>query len=86
MFCERLILLIRCLLGYVSWERRIGFRLHVHVGPLDPVKENTRRLFPNDPREARPPFAIWGLMTSYRSLVWPFTPVLGFRLSPTVGA
>ena len=46
------------------WERRIGFRLHADVRAFDPVKEITRRLFPNDHLEA-PCLR----MTSYRSLV-----------------
>jgi hypothetical protein len=84
MFGERLTLPIRCLLGYGCWERRIGFRLDRQRRALDPVKENNRRLFPNDPHEAWPWFAPW-LVTSHRSLVRPFTPVSGFHLSPTVG-
>ena len=62
------------------WGRRIGFRLHVSFRAFDPVKETTRRLFPNDLPEAR----FWPV-TSHRSLVRPFTP-LGFRLVPTRGA
>jgi hypothetical protein len=85
MFGERLTLPTRCLLGYGCWERRIGFRLDRQRRAYDPVQENNRRLFPNDPHEARRPFAHWGLMTSHRSLVRPFTPIFGFRLSPTVG-
>jgi hypothetical protein len=84
MFGERLILPTRCILGYVCWERRIGFRLDRHCRAYDPVKENNRRLFSNDPHEAQPWFAPW-LVTSYRSLVRPFTPAFGFRLSPTRG-
>lgn len=61
------------------WGRRIGFRLDVHFRAFDPVKENSRRLFPNDLPEAGP-----GSATSHRSLVRPFTP-LGFRLVPTRG-
>jgi hypothetical protein len=62
-----------------SWERRIGFRLYDLSRALDPVKEITLHLFPNDHPEARlPP------VTSNRSLVWPFTPHTGFRL-PTTG-
>ena len=63
-----------------SRERRIGFRLHVLSRAFDPVKEITRRLFPNDHPEARRHPA-----TSHRSLAWPFTPLLGFRL-PQQGA
>lgn len=66
------------LLGF--WERRIGFRLHVSSRAFDPVKEITRRLFPNDHLEAR-----LQPVTSYRSLVWPFTPQPRLRL-PTKGA
>lgn len=55
--------------------RRIGFRLDVFVGHCDPVKELSLRLFPNSPRKAR-----FVPVTLYRSLVWPFTPHLGFRL------
>jgi hypothetical protein len=80
MLGERLILPIRARFGHMCWERRIGFRLHVHCRAFDPVKENTRRLFPNDPHEAQ-----HILVTSHRSLVRPFTPVFGFRLSPTRG-
>jgi transposase len=62
------------------WVRRIGFRLHMHFRAVDPVKEITRRLFPNDHLEAR-----CRSVTSYRSLAWPFTPLAGFRLTPTKG-
>ena len=62
------------------WVRRIGFRLHAFFRAFDPVKEITRRLFPNDPREAR-----YASVTSNRSLAWPFTPLAGFRLTPTKG-
>lgn len=80
MFGERLILPTRAGIGYKGWERRIGFRLDRNCRAFDPVKEITRRLFPNDPHEAR-----CTPVTSHRSLVRPFTPVLGFRLSPTRG-
>jgi len=75
MACERLwrLMLVRC------WERRIGFRLNVVARALDPVKEISLRLFPNDHLEA-----LYQQVTSYRSLAWPFTPVFGFRL-PTGG-
>ena len=63
-----------------SWERRIGFRLHALGRADDPVKEITRRLFPNDHHEAR----LWPA-TSHRSLAWPFTPRSRLRL-PTKGA
>lgn len=65
---------------YRRWERRIGFRLHVNLGLFDPVKEITRRLFPNDHLEAR-----FQPVTSYRSLARPLTPLAGFRLPPTRG-
>ena len=55
--------------------RRIGLRLDVFVGHYDPVKELSLRLFPNSPRKAQV-----CLVTLYRSLVWPFTPHVGFRL------
>jgi hypothetical protein len=58
------------LMLYRRWERRIGLRLHGNVGLFDPVKEITRRLFPNDHLEAR----CWPV-TSYRSLARPFTPL-----------
>jgi hypothetical protein len=45
---------------------------------LDPVKEISLRLLPNDHLEAR----FWPV-TSYRSLALPFTPLSGFRLPPT---
>lgn len=66
------------------WERRIGFRLDSVFRAFDPVKEITRRLFPNDQLEAQAPSANWGKVTSYRSLAWPFTPLAGLRL-PTKG-
>jgi len=49
MRCERSSIpaLIMC------WERRIGCRLYWFLGPYDPVKEITRRLYPNDQPEAR---------------------------------
>jgi len=74
MRCERslLLALLRC------WERRIGFRLDFDLGRFDPVKEITRRLYPNDQREAR-----LRPLTSNRSLAWPLTPDYGFRLPPT---
>lgn len=56
------------------WERRIGFRLHVQSRAFDPVKEITRRLFPNDHLEARPKIPRLRPVTSHRSLAWPFTP------------
>lgn len=60
-------------------ERRIGFRLFELARAFDPVKEINLHLFPNDHPEAR------GLpLTSNRSLVWPFTPLAGFRF-PTTG-
>jgi len=68
-----------CILALIEcWERRIGYRLDVFLGHSDPVKEITRRLYPNDQPEARrlPE-------TSDRSLAWPFTPLAGFRRSPT---
>jgi len=58
--------------------RRIGFRLDVLLGHCDPVKENSLRLFPNSLLKARLSFH-WPV-TLYRSLVWPFTPLTGFRL------
>jgi len=79
MTCERLMLsmLLEC------WERRIGSRLDESFRAIDPVKEINSHLLPNDHREARSLF--WQRsVTSYRSLVWPFTPLLGFRL-PTKG-
>jgi len=65
------------------WKRRIGSRLDASFRAFDPVKEINLRLLPNDHREAR--FAFRRIsVTSYRSLVWPFTPFSGFRL-PTRG-
>jgi len=49
---------------------RLQAELQIRV--QDPVKEISHRLFPNDHLEAQP----W-LMTSYRSLALPFTPILG---------
>jgi hypothetical protein len=81
---ERLILPTRSRSGYRCWERRNRYQAECSNRAFDPVKENTRRLFPNDPHEAQPPVSHWGLVTSHRSLVRPFTPI-GFRLSPTRG-
>ena len=65
------------------WEKRIGSRLDVSFRALDPVKEINSHLLPNDHLEAW--LAFWRtLVTSYRSLVWPFTPHLRFRF-PTMG-
>ena len=69
--------LLRC------WARRIGCRLDRHLRALDPLKEITRRLPPNDQLEAR-----LASVTSYRSLAGPFTPALclgGFRLTQRAG-
>ena len=55
--------------------RRIGLRLDLCLGHCDPVEELSLRLFPNSPRKAR-----FAPVTLYRSLVWPFTPLPGFRL------
>lgn len=64
----------------VNLGRRIGFRQCVQLGHCDPVKENCLRLLPNSLRKAR----FWHVsqfpVTLYRSLVWPFTPHVGFRL------
>lgn len=84
MTCERskLSMLLRC------WKRRIGSRLDASLRARDPVEEINSHLLPNDHHEARSAF--WrDLVTSYRSLVWPFTPLLpiparGLRL-PTGG-
>ena len=76
MYCERLIfsMLLWC------WKKRIGSRLDIHFRAFDPVKEINSHLLPNDHLEAR--FAFWRtLVTSYRSLVWPFTPHQRFRFS-----
>ncbi len=71
MHCER----SRFLILLRSWERRIGFRLYELSRAFDPVREITLHLFPNDHPEA------WvAALTSNRSLVWPFTPLSGFRL------
>ncbi len=58
------------------WERRIGSRLNASRRAIDPVQEINSSLFPNDHLEAR-----LEPVTSYRSLVWPFTPLSGFRRS-----
>lgn len=71
MICER----PNALNLLVNLGRRIGLRLDCYVGHYDPVKELSLRLFPNSPRKAR----FWPV-TLYRSLVWPFTPHVGFRL------
>jgi hypothetical protein len=59
--------------------RRIGFRLDLLLGHCDPVQENSLRLLPNSLLKAR----FWPVsqfpVTLYRSLVWPFTPLSGFR-------
>ena len=82
MFSERssrltLLNLIGC------WERRIGFRLHVSFRAFDPVKEITRRLFPNDHLKA-PACYRFGRVTLYRSLVLAVHAHFGLRL-PTRG-
>ncbi len=61
------------------WERRIGSRLNCHVGHCDPVQEINSSLLPNDHHEARFAFLRFSV-TSYRSLVWPFTPHRGNAL------
>ena len=71
MICER----PNALNLLLNLGRRVGLRLNVYVGHCDPVKELSLRLFPNSPRKAR-----FAPVTLYRSLVWPFTPHLGFRL------
>lgn len=48
MSCERL----RPSMLLLCWLRWIGFRMHVLSRAFDPVKEISRRLFPNDPLEA----------------------------------
>ncbi len=68
MACER----SRFPMAYRCWERRIGCRLDAIFRAFDPVKEITRRLYPNDQLEAR-----WLPATSDRSLAWPFTPLFG---------
>lgn len=70
------------------WKRRIGSRLDVSLRAFDPVQEINSHLLPNDHLEAW--LAFWRFsVTSYRSLVWPFTPLTpipaaGFGL-PTMG-
>ena len=58
-------------------ERRIGDRLDERRRAYDPVEEINRRLSLNDHLEA----GCLTPVTSNRSLAWPFTPLLGFRLS-----
>lgn len=58
--------------------RRIGLRLDGFSGHCDPVKELSLRLFPNGPHKAR-----FTSVTLHRSLVWPLTPLAGFRLLET---
>jgi len=60
------------------WERRIGSRLDVQGRAFDPETEINSHLLPNDHHEAR-----LRPVTSHRSLVRPFTPLAGFRHSPT---
>ena len=63
------------------WERRIGLRLDMSNRAFDPGMENNSRLLPNDHLTARSGFARickYGLVTAYRSLVWPFTPMVRF--------
>ena len=60
------------------WERRIGCRLDYQFRAFGPVTEINPRLLPNDQLEAR-----HQPVTSYRSLARPFTPLAGFRRSPT---
>ncbi len=84
MTCERLIFSVLCW----RWKKRIGFRLDMSSRAFDPVKEINSHLLPNDHLEARPVFT-HGLVTSYRSLVWPFTPAflhleLGLRFLLTL--
>ena len=71
MICER----SNALNLLLNLGRRIGLRLDCYVRHCDPVKELSLRLFPNSPLKAR-----FAPVTLYRSLVWPFTPHLGFRL------
>ena len=76
------------LLLYKCWERRIGSRLDALHRAFDPVQEINSHLLLNDHLEACAEFRL-RLVTSYRSLVWPFTPqlpilVAGLRL-PTMG-
>jgi len=61
-----------------NWKRRIGIRLDRKLRAIDPVQEINSHLLPNDHPEARP-LSLWPVI-SYRSLVWPFTPITGFRL------
>ena len=61
-----------------SWKRRIGIRLDRKLRAIDPVEEINSHLLPNDHHEAR--LCHFLPVISYRSLVWPFTPILGFRL------
>lgn len=58
-------------------ERRIGDRLDASDRAIDPVKEITLRLSPNDHLEA----GCYASLTSDRSLAWPFTPHSRLRLS-----
>jgi len=79
MTCERSIfsMLLEC------WEKRIGSRLDMNLKAYDLVKEINSHLLPNDHLEAL--VAFWRKsVTSYRSLVWPFTPQSRFRF-PTMG-
>ena len=71
MHCER----PNALNFVVNLGRRIGFRLDEVLGHCDPVKELSFHLFPNSPHKAgvRP-------VILNRSVVWPFTPLLGLRL------
>lgn len=59
------------------WEGRIGDRLYASGRAYDPVEEINRCLSPNDHLEAGCVMPV----TSNRSLAWPFTPHLRFRLS-----
>lgn len=84
MICERLIFLML----YRRWKKRIGYRLDMSSRAFDPEMEINSHLLPNDHLEARPVFT-HGLVTSYRSLVWPFTPIspnlgLGLRFLSTL--
>ena len=63
------------------WERRIGLRLDMSCRAFDPGMENNSHLLPNDHLTAQSVFALickYGLVTAYRSLVWPFTPMVRF--------
>jgi hypothetical protein len=74
MTCERLMFSVL----YWHWKRRIGLRLYERSRAIDPVQEINSYLLPNDHLEACFRFAAKcksELVTSYRSLVWPFTPV-----------